>query len=821
MKRKLPEVIDLTGNDEETTIKPAQPSGCITGPAQSSSQQTSPENKYDYVYAQITSIFPGICLDYVRQLHKHHMATDPDVDTKEALINQIIDSGPYPQGDEIEKLEKSRQKPPQKNPQPTSSKRVRDREDGIVLSDPFYRDAQHLLQLDFPEVPPEYIRSVLQSQKSLSAAYSSLDQAESTYDLTNPPLYKRCRSRKTDALGLPPTNPTNSDRLCELQGAREEWRKKEESHQQELAKLDAQNEATCIAQDNVMECQCCYADVPINHMIPCTGQNIHFFCKECIRSAAKTQIGVLKYEVNCMDMSGCSAGFHKHTLANVLGESLMGKLEQLQQRDEIARANLEGLHDCPFCDFKAICPPIEVDREFRCENPGCRKVSCRLCGLESHIPKSCEQANDKKTPARQKIEEAMSEALIRTCPNPKCKVKIVKEDGCNKMICVKCRSVMCYVCKKDITAEGYKHFGKPPKRCPVHDPKSNARHFEEVSSAHKKAIEEVMKANPGLKLEELVVEAPKKEHHTGPTIAGHHRYIQHLQNQQQYYNAQLRQGRIPGAPLHPTQPGARGPAGRAQVPMHAPNHQNHPHPVDYPQPFPIQNGANQPDPFGRVLEWMNVVEQPPLQPTEHYDFQQAGLWNQAADFHIIPPTVMPPMPHYQQFQHDAHVHLQHHYHLQHHGHPPQAGNSSQGAPWPRHKHLAAQQNQNQNRSQRPNQQQVAHQIQQHPQPQPQPEGPQQRGKLQAAQYIRHPQHVPIAPRRPATQIRPHVFPNTGAALMQPSPPATQHACMQAGPLVSNRHAVSNNNHTHHNNKPTFQYPTDVPDIAPHQQLSRN
>ena len=39
---------------------------------------------------------------------------------------------------------------------------------------------------------------------------------------------------------------------------------------------------------------------------------------------------------------------------------------------------------------------------------------------------------------RKVIEEARTNALIRTCH--KCKVRILKEDGCNKIICTTCAS---------------------------------------------------------------------------------------------------------------------------------------------------------------------------------------------------------------------------------------------------------------------------------------------------------------------------------------------------------------------------------------------
>ncbi|PGH06991.1 hypothetical protein GX51_02030 [Blastomyces parvus] len=828
MKRKLTEIIDLTDDGQNGAIKVPRSSGGVSHPPKPQPRPTSPQHKYDQIYARIATIFPNISFKYVGQLYKRLAFVNPAGDVEAALVNHIMDSGPYPKEEEqaeVAKLEKLPQNIPRKSPQSASSKRVWGKGDGVIRSKSYYRASQYLLEQQFSKIPPDYVCSVLKSQKSLFAAFASLSECESTYNMTNPPLYQQRNNKDSGKPERPPDIPMNSDLLRELQDAKEERRKREESRRREkaLGKWEAEKEAVCIAQGNVMECQCCYTDVPIIHMIPCAGENIHFFCRECVRSTAKSQIGVMKYEVNCMDISGCGASFDKQILAKVLGEPLMKKLEQLQQRDEIARAELEGLHDCPFCDFKAICPPIEMgDCQFYCQNPACRKVSCRRCGLEAHAPKTCEQANDKNTPARQKIEEAMSEALIRTCPNPKCKVKIIKEDGCNKMTCVKCRSVMCYVCKKAITEEGYRHFGKRPNNCPLHDDRSNARHFEEVSSAHTKAIEELKKANPQLNIEELAVEAPKNEHQNKSTE--NHAYLQHLRNQQRHYNDLLRRRRNRRPPAHPAQPGAAGPGGAVgpgapHAPMNTAVNPNNPFAAAYPQGIPAPNGANQPLHFRGDMERMNPVEQPP-----HLPHQPIVQQDPHGNFHFFPPGVVPvpaPFPHVpnvhpQQNNHGHHHHY--HYHYNHLGHPMQAGHANQGAPMPQQqgpanqKHPSQNQHGNQNQHLRLNQPQNpsrnTNQAQQHPQPQPQektaqgpprfqihpnhrfpppaaPPAPQLKNPERPPKFRIHPNHrfPPLAPAPPRVMPAMPMLPNSFGPNPFPNPPPQQNQQPNRAPVM--------------------------------------
>lgn len=80
-------------------------------------------------------------------------------------------------------------------------------------------------------------------------------------------------------------------------------------------------------------------------------------------------------------------------------------LDRIEQESVLRLAGIEGLARCPFYRYAVEYPPVDQNRLFQCENPTCRVASCRLCHQEKH----------KVYNARHRIEEAMSEALIRKC----------------------------------------------------------------------------------------------------------------------------------------------------------------------------------------------------------------------------------------------------------------------------------------------------------------------------------------------------------------------------------------------------------------------
>ena len=78
--------------------------------------------------------------------------------------------------------------------------------------------------------------------------------------------------------------------------------------------------------------------------------------------------------------------------------------------------------------------------------------------------------------ARRSLEEVLTAAAVCHCHG--CSAEIIKEQGCNKMVCGKCRRVMCYLCNATQEREGlsdfYQHFG-PASKCWLFDDDASGR----------------------------------------------------------------------------------------------------------------------------------------------------------------------------------------------------------------------------------------------------------------------------------------------------------------------------------------------------------
>ncbi|KAI1814646.1 hypothetical protein GGS20DRAFT_585244 [Poronia punctata] len=502
-------------------------------------------------YSVITSMFPNICLKYMAelltQLHYNIDAvvsaildkvergqaypTEPPLQSgslkrkrsigsetvsTENLLGLSLDPGT------VDDSEAERRKRTQQNIVTMRAKLITRAHDVMFNSREYKTLGQQLLSQDFPCARLDYLKRMIATcGGSVFEAY--LFMAEHVRDRDQAPLPWPEKKKATEiqakytpkgikCLEMSPYSAEEQAALAEFIAAREIAaqldHEKEERVNVEMAKENNQ----------MVECGICYEDCALNRMVQCGGEPAHLFCRDCMRSQAKSLIGMGKYQLTCVSIDGCTAGFSAAERDKFIGKNSITALDRLEQEDVLRMAGIEDLETCPFCPYAAEYPAIDVNKEFRCDSPTCGQVSCRLCRKTSHIPKTCaEMSADSSLEARHKLEEAMSEALIRRCN--KCKNPFVKVDGCNKIQCTKCRTVQCDVCRKTIT--DYSHFdntsrGGKKGQCPLFD-SSEERYAKEVSLAEVETRKKVVEQNPEVDEEALRIVMPPSNKAAKPT----------------------------------------------------------------------------------------------------------------------------------------------------------------------------------------------------------------------------------------------------------------------------------------------------------------
>ncbi|KAI8610261.1 hypothetical protein BC830DRAFT_1167712 [Chytriomyces sp. MP71] len=385
--------------------------------------------------------------------------------------------------------------------------------DGDYVRDrDYYRWCPIILANNFRKIPLPFIRSIFSQYGSqLIPAYLRL------LDLSKHPDTAPYREKKTNSsvVGIPQTTSGILElELAALQeivvkngtiasAPNEDPAPPSSNRSCSSAATNAEEEED--AGDYGIECGCCYCEYQLTKMTQCNDG--HLFCLECARRAAENLIGLRKTDLHCLDTSGCKFLFPRSEMERFLNPQVLAGYDRLCQEESLRVAEIAGLTSCPFCDYAVIIvTDPKVDKLFNCENVECMVISCRLCKRKNHIPQTCEEVSkDDALSVRHKIEEAMTEALLRKCP--KCANQYFKEDGCNKMQCPRCHTLQCYVCKEVII--GYDHFATNPsgqvqngKACPLWEDTAK-RNSDEIERAAQAALAEAKTLNPAVNEAEL------------------------------------------------------------------------------------------------------------------------------------------------------------------------------------------------------------------------------------------------------------------------------------------------------------------------------
>ncbi|KAG8907370.1 hypothetical protein FRC01_007709 [Tulasnella sp. 417] len=428
--------------------------------------------------ASVLAVIPDVQPEHAAALIHEQLTSGVAANAAvEVVINQLFDTA-YP------KVEKKKRKRDTEGSMDGSND-IRDRATGstkdqkkgridwlslerAIPGGPYVILALDQLSQDFRYVAKSHVRDVFSSNKSLYyPSYFQLRKIDNTS-----PFWKKVPTPRPRGKGHFKSEEFESERKAVLDVVAAEQEPGRNSGDQAPGPSNSKQSDQSEGDEEVeggIECGCCFAEYAFENMVQCP--EAHLFCKTCARRTAEEAIGARKAVIKCMDQDGCQLEFAASEIRRFLDTKAFDLLEKIKAERAVTDACLEGLEECPFCDFKCI---IENDQErlFRCENDE--------CGID-HLPKTCaEVVDDRNLDARHAVEEAMTEALMR---------------------------------------KGYDHFNEQPRggppskkkgkkdKCPLWDDLEK-RHHDEVAEAARRAAREQELANPEVNPEQLKVDLP-------------------------------------------------------------------------------------------------------------------------------------------------------------------------------------------------------------------------------------------------------------------------------------------------------------------------
>ncbi|KAJ6236318.1 e3 ubiquitin-protein ligase [Anaeramoeba flamelloides] len=424
----------------------------------------------------ILKIVPDIDLEYLDNLIKKNIEFEKQItmiDNPLHIIMDIIIQKPYP--------------------------RVLIREEKIIRE----RDMLKVNWMNNTEpVSEKYKKQVLQIflNEFLKLKPKSIDRVlkQNGYRYTpSYPILEKCVPTKKELLEgdnkIKPIEGILDERLgYEIKAHQIKYKEEMEKNDLELAKKIF-NDVNQI-KDEKMNCGCCYTTHSFENMVSCKAG--HLFCKNCLHSLVKTEIGKGSGVIKCPSFEKCNGGFSIEMINKAVPEKTWSLFERLVQQSEINKAGIENLKKCPHCNYAVIIDNKEETCIFECLNPECMRDTCLICMEEAHPGLTCEENNKEITNdeevMRKYIEEEMTKALIRTCNN--CQQNYFKSQGCNKVICTNCGEIMCYLCQLSINKEKYSHFSDKRGGCKLFtNERDDLKRVEAAEKIAKAKVEKLLK----------------------------------------------------------------------------------------------------------------------------------------------------------------------------------------------------------------------------------------------------------------------------------------------------------------------------------------
>ncbi|KAK9508202.1 hypothetical protein O3M35_007918 [Rhynocoris fuscipes] len=238
---------------------------------------------------------------------------------------------------------------------------------------------------------------------------------------------------------------------------------------------------------NIYFCEICFQDKLGSKSIqflPCK----HVYCKDCIKEYFQTRINDGVVQSMPCPHDKCSSEASQHQIKDAIGSILFDKYDQL-----LLNATLNTMDDITYCPRQSCGTPVMRDADEKvAECSSCRFAFCVFCKMAYHGVEPCRLKDEEKRKIVEEYEQGDEETKFKlekrygkkqlqnmiqiyksedwissnSKPCPHCEANIEKSDGCNKMICWKCKEYFCWLCLSSLDPQApYQHYMDPTSKC--------------------------------------------------------------------------------------------------------------------------------------------------------------------------------------------------------------------------------------------------------------------------------------------------------------------------------------------------------------------
>lgn len=203
--------------------------------------------------------------------------------------------------------------------------------------------------------------------------------------------------------------------------------------------------------DDDAVCPVCFCEVTEPTELPCG----HVYCTLCLQHFLRSSIGPNFSTLRCIcevespqspQNISCGRDIPYSVIRHLLSSTEEIELFQSSFLAYI-HARPDEFRHCPTPDCQVVYRPAREGTSLQCTS--CLNRICTACHVEYHDGMACEEHRDNMKGGMDAFRRWREENSVKSCP--KCHVHIQKNGGCNHMMCVYCKTHICWVCMATFT----------------------------------------------------------------------------------------------------------------------------------------------------------------------------------------------------------------------------------------------------------------------------------------------------------------------------------------------------------------------------------